>query len=91
MKDGASPVDLAENTATITILFFENECAIYIDKTPIYYHDFYNADRSQLSRFNITVQEGSDETQGNMVEFDNLKIWDLDKIETLSTTTQLGK
>lgn len=82
--DGKTPVDLAKNSVTITILFFENQSAIYINNTPIYYHDFHNIDRQNEGHFGLTVQEGTDDKQGNMVEFDNFKVWDLDKIESLS-------
>jgi hypothetical protein len=68
------------NPVTITIILTETETAIYVNSIPVY-HDKVDKNRIKASHFSVTVQDN------NLLEFDNLKIWDLDKIENLSSTS----
>lgn len=79
MKDLSLPV-------TVTVIFNGTENGVFLNSIPVY-HDYMSSGNSPIRHLSITVQNGTENFPLNRVEFDNLKIWDLDKIESLSPTS----
>lgn len=70
---------------TVTVIFNGNEDAVFVNSIPIY-HDTIQTEIITTRHVNITVQDANESIPQKIVEFDNLKIWDLDMIESISRT-----
>ena len=76
--------------ATITVVFNGTENAVFVNSFPLY-HDNRYLPVSIARHINISVQDASKSVPQRIVEFDNLKVWDLNKIEVLSATSTIAK
>ena len=73
---------IPDHPATIQWISFGTRNAIYINGLPLYYF----ADIQPPGMKGLIIHMGGDLNAPNaLAEFDNLKIWDLDKIENLSS------
>lgn len=75
-----------DTSITITVIFNGDEYAVFVNSIPIYHGIVVMGENSSIRHVNFTVQNGTKNIPIRSVEFDNLKIWDLDKIESLSST-----
>lgn len=76
---GHFKINLAD-AVTITIISYKAGNAVYLNNSPILY---YVSEESNIFRqLQLRVRDGT--SSNNLVEFDNLKIWDLNNIENLS-------
>lgn len=68
----------------VTIIMRGAQCAIFLNNDPLAYSDnCMTHPASPLNKWNVTFRLLRDTTQAVVVNFDNLKLWDLDKIPNL--------
>lgn len=81
-KTGFASFDPSD-PVTITMISNGKENAIYVNAVPVIY--FIDNEKPSKDNYLSLVLEGKvRSTSNNTVEFDNLKVWDLDKIENLN-------
>lgn len=68
----------------VTIIIRGAQCAVFLNNDPLAYSsDCRTSPDSSLSKWNVTFRLFRDTQQAVAVNFDNLKLWDLDKITNL--------
>lgn len=81
-EEGSMPLD-ASAPVTVTVISFGSENAAYINGIPVSY--FMDTEQPSAHGFRIQLSGGREQTPYNIASYDNLRIWDLDKISNLSS------
>jgi hypothetical protein len=78
--DGNISIDVSK-PVTVLMISKSRQNAVYINGKPVYY--FSDTEQPSFQNLALGVQ-GNVNTLSNIVEFDNVKIWDLNKIDSLN-------
>jgi hypothetical protein len=79
--EGQVPLDPAQ-LVTIQMISYGTRFAFFINGLPAYYSETGGSENSYAVRF--SVDGGKTSSSGNIAEFDNLKVWDLYKVDLSS-------